>query len=36
MRYNTAVNKIKSLIEGGKLGNLYHVVCSFRGFRMIP
>lgn len=36
MRYNTAVNKIKSLIEGGKLGKIYHIVCSFRGFRMIP
>lgn len=36
MRYNTAVNRIKSYIEGGKLGNIYHVVCSFRGFRMIP
>lgn len=36
MRYNTSVNKIKSMIQGGELGELYHIVCSFRGYRMIP
>lgn len=35
-RFNTAVNKIKELIEAGELGNLYHVYCSFRSHRSIP
>lgn len=35
-RYNTAVNKIKQMIEGGELGNVYHVICSFRAYRSIP
>lgn len=35
-RFNTAVNKIKELIEAGELGDLYHVYCSFRSHRSIP
>lgn len=35
-RYSRAVNKIKSLIEEGALGNIYHVYASFRAHRSIP
>lgn len=35
-RFNTAVNKIKELIEAGELGDLYHIYCSFRSHRSIP
>lgn len=35
-RYNTAVNKVKALIDAGELGELYHIVCSFRMHRAIP
>lgn len=35
-RYNRAVEKIEEYIRGGKLGNVYHVYCSFRSFRSIP
>lgn len=35
-RFNTAVNKIKQLIENGELGKIYHVYCSFRSHRSIP
>ena len=35
-RYNTAVNKIKEMIDHGELGNVYHVYCSFRSHRSIP
>ena len=35
-RFNTAVNKVKELIEAGELGNLYHIYCSFRAYRSIP
>ncbi|OAK67097.1 Gfo/Idh/MocA family protein [Lederbergia galactosidilytica] len=35
-RYNTAVNKIKEMIDNGDLGNVYHVYCSFRAHRSIP
>lgn len=35
-RYNSAVNKIKEMIDGGELGRVYHVYCSFRGWRNIP
>jgi predicted dehydrogenase len=35
-RFNTAVNKIKQLIEDGELGELYHIYCSFRSHRSIP
>ena len=35
-RFNTAVNKIKQLIDEGELGELYHVYCSFRSHRSIP
>jgi predicted dehydrogenase len=35
-RFNTAVNKVKEMIDAGELGNLYHVYCSFRSYRSIP
>lgn len=35
-RYNTAVNKIKQMIDAGELGKVYHVYCSFRSHRSIP
>ena len=35
-RYNKAVETIEEYIRGGKLGNVYHVYCSFRSFRSIP
>lgn len=35
-RFNTAVNKIKTLIDEGVLGEVYHVVASFRAHRSIP
>jgi Predicted dehydrogenases and related proteins len=35
-RFNTAVNKIKELIQDGELGKVYHVYCSFRSHRSIP
>lgn len=35
-RFNTAVNRIKALIDGGALGEVYHVYISFRSHRSIP
>ena len=35
-RFNTVVNKIKDMIEGGELGRVYHIYCSFRAHRSIP
>ncbi|GIN69967.1 oxidoreductase [Bacillus sp. J14TS2] len=35
-RYNTAVNKIKDMIDNRELGKVYHVYCSFRAHRSIP
>ena len=35
-RFNTAVNKIKSLIDAGELGDVFHVYISFRSHRSIP
>lgn len=35
-RFNPAVRKIKELIDGGVLGNIYHVDVSFRSSRSIP
>jgi predicted dehydrogenase len=35
-RFNTAVNKVRELIEAGELGTVYHVNCSFRAHRSIP
>jgi len=35
-RFNTAVNKIKDMIEAGELGRVYHIYCSFRAHRSIP
>ncbi len=35
-RFNDSVNRIKEYIEGGKLGDIYHVYTSFRAHRSIP
>lgn len=35
-RFNTNVNKIKELIDQGKLGDVYQVYISFRSHRSIP
>jgi predicted dehydrogenase len=35
-RFNTAVNRIKDLIDSGELGEVYHVYGSFRSYRSIP
>lgn len=35
-RFNKGVNIIKQMIESGELGELYHVVVSFRAHRSIP
>lgn len=35
-RFNTAVNKIKEMIDKGELGRIYHIYCSFRAHRSIP
>ncbi len=35
-RFNTAVNKIKELIDAGELGDIYQVYVSFRHHRSIP
>ena len=35
-RFNTAVNRIKKLIDDGELGEVYHVYGSFRSHRCIP
>lgn len=35
-RFNEAVNKIRSLINEGALGEVYHVYVSFRAHRSIP
>ena len=35
-RYANSVNRIKKMIEDGKLGEVYHVYASFRAHRSIP
>ncbi len=35
-RFNTAVNRIKKMIDQGELGEVYHVYGSFRSYRSIP
>lgn len=35
-RYHKSVELIEEMNREGKLGNLYHVYCSFRSFRSIP
>ena len=35
-RYNKSVELIREYIEKGKLGELYHIYCSFRSYRSIP
>lgn len=35
-RFNDNVNRIKKIIDSGKLGNIHHVYVSFRSYRSIP
>jgi predicted dehydrogenase len=35
-RYHKSVELIKGFVEQGRLGELYHIYCSFRSFRSIP
>ena len=35
-RFNTAVNKVRDMIQSGELGEVYHIYCSFRSHRSIP
>ena len=35
-RYHKSVELIKEYVEKGKLGELYHIYCSFRSYRSIP
>lgn len=35
-RFNTAVNKIKEMIDNDELGSVYQINCSFRAHRSIP
>jgi len=35
-RYNRAVETLHDYVKDGKFGDIYHVYCSFRGFRCIP
>ncbi len=35
-RFNVAVNKVKEMIDAGKLGEIYQVFVSFRAHRSIP
>jgi predicted dehydrogenase len=35
-RYHKSVELIKDFVEQGRLGELYHIYCSFRSFRSIP
>ena len=35
-RYHKSVELLRKWTEEGKFGNIYHVYCSFRGFRSIP
>jgi predicted dehydrogenase len=35
-RYHKSVEMIKDYVEQGKLGDVYHIYCSFRAFRSIP
>ncbi|MDR1025045.1 MAG: Gfo/Idh/MocA family oxidoreductase [Treponema sp.] len=35
-RYHKSVELIREFVEQGRLGELYHIYCSFRRFRSIP
>lgn len=35
-RYNKSIEMLEDWVKNGKFGNIYHVYCSFRCFRMIP
>lgn len=36
MRYDSAVEKVRDMIQSGALGEVYHIYCSFRAHRAIP
>lgn len=35
-RFNKSVEMLEELNRQGRFGNIYHIYCSFRGFRSIP
>lgn len=35
-RFHKTVNIVRDMYNQGKLGNIYHIYCSFRNFRSIP
>ena len=35
-RYHKSVELIKEYVEKGRLGDIYHIYCSFRNYRSIP
>ena len=35
-RFDVYVNELKKIIESGRIGEIYHVYCSFRNHRSIP
>lgn len=35
-RYHASVERLRAMNENGDFGKIYHVYCSFRGFRCIP
>ncbi len=35
-RFNRSIELIRKMIEEGRLGEVYHVYCSFRSYRSIP
>ena len=35
-RYHKSVELIREYVQNGKLGELYHIYCSFRNYRSIP
>lgn len=35
-RYHASVERLREMNEKGEFGKIYHVYCSFRGFRSIP
>lgn len=35
-RYNKSVEMLEQMVKENRFGNIYHIYCSFRSFRMIP
>ena len=35
-RYQSSVDRLEVMNKSGELGDIYHVVCSFRAFRSVP